>query len=233
MKRECFLSVALVAAMAAGGCGRDDRGAAANPAGNPAPVGTSGTPKEDDLRRGDSNFMKDAVFANRAELNMARTAVERGSTPNVKKFAQMMITDHTKAVLALERLAKQHQLEFPVDEDKDHQEHGQKLAAKRGLDFDREYADMMVDGHQAFVDKLESRIDKDTLADWKSKHVDPASGKKTEAKGEAITVVPEKSDNPVTFSLNQWAAETYPVAFAHLQAAKDLQKGLKRRTTAP
>ncbi len=223
MKRGCFLSVALVAAMAAGGCGRDDRSAAVNPAGNPAPVGTSGT-KEDDVRRRDSTFMKDAVFANRAELNMARTAVERGSTAPVKKFAQMMITDHTKGVLALEKLAKEHQLEFPVDEDKDHQEHHQKLAAKRGLDFDREYADMMVDGHQAFVDKLESRIDKDTLAAWKTRHVDPASGKNVEAKGEALTVVPEKSENPVTSSLNQWAAETYPVAFAHLQAAKDLQR---------
>ena len=220
MKRGCFLSVALVAAMAAGGCGRDDRSAAVKPAGNPAPVGTSGTPKEDDVRRGDSNFMKDVVFANRAELNMARMAAERGSTPSVKKFAQMMITDHTKAVLALETLAKQHQLEFPVDEDKDHQEQGQKLAARQGLDFDRDYADMMVDGHQAMVDKLESRIDKDTLAAWKTRHVDPASGKKTEAKGEALTVTPEKTDNPVTSGLDQWAAETYPVAFAHLQAAR-------------
>jgi hypothetical protein len=91
----------------------------------------------------------------------------------------------------------------------------------------------MVDGHQAFVDKLESRIDKDTLAAWKSKNVDPATGKETAAKGEAISIVPEKSDNPVTLSLNEWAAATYPTAFAHLQAAKDLQKGVKRRTTAP
>ena len=37
----------------------------------------------------------------------------------------------------------------------------------------------------------------------------------------------------VTFRLNQWAADTYPWAFAHLQAAKDMQKGLKRRTTTP
>lgn len=43
----------------------------------------------------------------------------------------------------------------------------------------------------------------------------------------------EKSDNPVTFRLNQWAADTYPTAFAHLQAAKDMQKRLKRRTTTP
>jgi hypothetical protein len=37
----------------------------------------------------------------------------------------------------------------------------------------------------------------------------------------------------MTLALNQWAAETYPVAFAHLQAAKDLQKGVERRRTNP
>jgi len=230
MKRTCFLSVALVAAIAAGGCKRDDHSAAPNPG---AAVGTAGAAADRDVSAGDRDFVKDVAIANRAELEMARLATERGSTPNVKKFAQMMTTDHTKAGAALERVATAHRIEIPADLDDEHKEHGQKLAAKRGLDFDRDYADMMVDGHQAFVDKLESRIDKDTLAKWKSRHVEPASGKKVEAKGEAITVVAEKSDNAVTSSLNQWAAETYPVAFAHLEAAKDLQKGLKRRSTAP
>ena len=87
--------------------------------------------------------------------------------------------------------------------------------------------------HSKLVDKLESRIDKETLSKWKTEHQEPATGKKAEVKGETITVMPEKSDNPVTFRLNQWAADTYPTAFAHLQAAKDMQKGLKRRTTAP
>ena len=84
---------------------------------------------------------------------------------------------------------------------------------------------MMVDGHQAFIDKLESRIDKDTLSKWKAAQPDPTTGKSVETKGETLAVTAEKSDNPVTFRLNQWAADTYPVAFAHLQAAKDLQKG--------
>ena len=92
---------------------------------------------------------------------------------------------------------------------------------------------MMVEGHQAVVDKLESRVDKDTLAAWKAKNIDPATGKLMEAKSEAITIVAEKDDNPVTFSLNEWAATTYPRSFAHLEAAKDLQKGVKRRSTNP
>jgi putative membrane protein len=230
MKRTCFLSLALVAALTAG-CRGDDR--ATPRADGSGAVGTSGAAASHDVRGADKDFVKDAAITGMAEISLARTAMERGSTPSVKKFAQMMIDDHTKAGEKMKALAEQHHIEMPAQVDDEHKDLADKLAAKRGLDFDRDYADAMVDGHQNFVDKLEKRIDKDTLSEWKSRHVDPASGKKVEAKGEAITVMAEKSDDPVTFSLNQWAAETYPVAFAHLEAAKDLQKGLKRRSTTP
>jgi Domain of unknown function (DUF4142) len=117
--------------------------------------------------------------------------------------------------------------------DDDHRDKAEDLGKKSGADFDRAYADAMVDGHQAFVDKIESRVDKDTLSKWKADNVSPATGKKVKAKGEVVAIIPEKDDNPITFSLNEWAAATYPVAYAHLQAAKDLQKGMKRRMTTP
>jgi hypothetical protein len=44
-------------------------------------------------------------------------------------------------------------------------------------------------------------------------------------------VLPEKSDNPNTQAVNQWAADLYPVAYAHLQAAKALRDGVKKRAT--
>jgi hypothetical protein len=110
----------------------------------------------------------------------------------------------------------------------------------------------MVDGHQDFVDKLESRIDRDTLSKWKAGRdanrtadhgaanrpagspnaANPnAAHPNPDAKVEATAVTAEKSDNPVTQGLNQWAAETYPVAFAHLEAAKALRDGVKKRST--
>ena len=231
MKRTVFLSLAL-AAILAGGCrGKGaDQQASAPPAGSGA-VGTSG--EAGDVKGADKDFVRDVAIANTAEVDMARMALQRGADANVKKFAQMMVDDHGKAGTRLQAVATQHHLEVPAQTDDDHKEAARKLGEKRGMNFDRDYADAMVDGHQDLVNKLESRIDKDTLEKWKTTHVDPASGKKTEAKAEAVSVTAEKSDNPVTMGLNQFAAETYPVAFAHLQAAKDLQKGLKRRTTNP
>ena len=230
MKRTYFLTLVLAAALA-GGCRGNDRDQAAAPPAGSAPVGTSG--EAGDVKRADRDFVRDAAIANMAEVEIGRLALQRSSDANVKKFAQMMIDDHTEAGNALQSMASRHHIEMPTQVDDAHKEKAEELGKKQMAEFDRDYADAMVDGHQAFVDKLESRIDKDTLAGWKANHVDPATGKKSEAKTEAVAVVPEKDDNPITFSLNEWAATTYPVAFAHLQAAKDLQKGVKRRTTTP
>ncbi len=230
MKRTYFLTLVLAAALAGGCRGKDRDQAAAPPAGS-APVGTSG--EAAGVKGADRDFVREAAITGMAEIDAARMALDRSSDANVKKFAQMMIDDHTKAGNDLQAVATSHHIDLPAQVDDDHREKAEELGKKNGMEFDRDYADAMVDGHQAFVDKLESRVDKDTLAEWKSKNVDPASGKKMEGKAEAISIVPEKSDNPVTLSLNEWAAATYPVAFAHLQAAKDLQKGVKRRTTTP
>ena len=229
MKRTYFLTLVLAAALAGGCRGKDDERAAAPPAGGA--VGTSG--EAADVKSADKDFVRDAAIAGMAEIEIGRMALDRSRDTNVKKFAQMMIDDHTKAGESLKSVAATHRIEVPAQVDDDHRDKAEALGKKNGTEFDQDYADAMVDGHQAFVDKLESRVDKDTLAEWKSKNVDPASGKKMEGKAEAISIVPEKSDNPVTLSLNEWAAATYPTAFAHLQAAKDLQKGVKRRTTTP
>lgn len=229
MKRMCFLSLTLAAALTVG-CRGDNRNATTRNPETGAPVGTSGAA---DVNRGDKDFVKDAAIANMAEIELGRMAQEKGTDPSVKKFGQMMIDDHTKANDALKTIATDDRIELPTQVNDDHKDKAEKLAAKSGADFDRDYADMMVSGHENFVDKLESRIDKDTLSKWKATHVEPATGEKVKEKGETAAITPEKSDNPVTFRLNQWAADTYPVAVAHLQAAKDMQTGLKRRMTTP
>jgi putative membrane protein len=232
MKRTCFLSMLLAAALTTACAGDADHNQAstqpATQAGGAA-VGTSGDAARD-VSNADHDFVREITAANMAEMQMAKLALERASDSNVKKFAQMVVTDHTQAGEKLNSLASQHNLVMRAAGDAE-KNPAEAFADKRGVDFDREYADTMVDAHQDMVDKLESRIDTENLTKWKESNTNPATGQK--AKGEAMTVVAEKSDNPVTLALNHWAAETYPVAFAHLQAAKDLKKGLERRGTNP
>jgi putative membrane protein len=213
------MAVALTAVMAVG-CNSETK-----PANDSAAVGTAGR-ADDNVRAADKDFVRDVAAMNMAEIELGRIAVDRSPSPDVKKFAQMMVDDHPAAGDKLKAVTSQHRVELPTEIDSKHRDLQEKLAAKQGLEFDKAYADAMVDGHQSFVDKLESRIDRDTLSKWKASYV----GKDT-SKVEATAVAPEQSDNPVTTALNQWAAETYPVAYAHLEAAKALREGVRKRST--
>lgn len=226
MRRIGFLSVALAAAVTMA-C-NSNRNAANDTSAGSAAVGTAG---KSDVSRGDKDFVHDVAIMNMAEIDLGRLAADRAADPEVKKFAQMMVDEHTKAGDTLKTLASQQNIEVPAEVDKKHQDLREKLAGKQGLDFDREYMDAMVDGHNDFIDKLESRIDKTRLSEWKSKWTDRTTAQKGEAATKAETVYPEKSDNTVTMAINQWAADTYPVAYAHRENAKTLQNTLKRRTT--
>lgn len=223
MRRMDFVSIALVAAVAVG-CnkGTDRKETASAPA-----VGTSG----EAVSSRDQDSVRDAVIANMAEVELGRLATERSTNAEVKKFAQMMIDDHTKALTKLKTLASQHNIPVPTELDEKHRDLRDKLAKLQGAEFDREYMSAMVDGHEDFVDKLESRIDKNNLAEWKAEMADRLAGKKVVERGQLTAVLPEKSDNPVTMSINQWAADTYPVAQAHLEAAKALDSAVRKRRT--
>jgi putative membrane protein len=224
MKRTTLVTMALAAALTAG-CNRND--SKATTSGDSSAVGTSGA----GVSSGDRDFVRDVTAMNAAELDVARLAADRAADPNTKKFAQMVIDDHTAAGDKLKAVAAQNNIDVPAASDDKGAKVREKLADKQGLDFDKEYANAMVDDHQKLVDKLESRIDKKTLSEFKKYQTDHVTGDREKTKTEAVAVVAEKSDNPVTQSLNQWAAETYPVAYAHLEAAKQLNDGLKKRST--
>lgn len=227
MKRYGFLSIALVAAITIG-CNANDKDVnASNPSGSA--VGTAGT--NNAVSAGDRDFVRDASVANMAEIELGRMASERAANAAVKKFGQMMVDDHTKAGDALKPIASQHNIPLATELDDKHSELRDKLAQLQGAEFDREYIDAMVGGHDDVLDKLGSRVDKESLEEYKAKVTDPATGEKAKAEVDAKAVVPEKSDNAITMSINQWAAESYPVVQAHQAAAKALQDSLKKRMT--
>ena len=156
-------------------------------------------------------------------------AIERRTNAEVKKFGQMMVDDHTAAGNKLTAIATQYNIPVPAAMDEKHAELRDKLAKLQGAEFDRQYMAAMAEGHETVAGKLESRIDKTDLGKWKTEAAD-MSGKKTVERAKATAIRPEKSDDIVTMSLNEWAAEAFPVVQAHLAAAKVLNKSQKRMT---
>jgi putative membrane protein len=226
MKRIGFLSFVLFATLTAGcssGKGKDLGQAKST---EPATVGTSGG--ADAASQDAKDFIHHVAIVNMAEIDLGKLAVDRGTAQEVKKFAQMMIEDHTAAGDKLKALASDLKMEAPGQLDDIHADQRDKLSTRPATDFDREYASAMVDGHKDLLDQLEPRIDKKTLEQWKVE----MNGKTTVAGG-TVAILPDHSDNPTTMRINQFAAGIYPTVHAHLEAAKALESSLKKRSTTP
>ena len=72
------------------------------------------------------------------------------------------------------------------------------------------------------------------LADWNAAAAGRAQTKALpdpKAEMSDVPIRPEKSDNGITMKINQWAADTYPMAQKHLDTARMLKEPTKKRST--
>ena len=226
MKRIGFLSLALVATLTTGCSSEKGKNLGTVKSSEPATVGTAGAAEI--ASQDAKDFIHHVAIANTAEIDLGKLAADRGTASEVKKFAQMMVDDHTASGDKLKALASDLKINAPGELDDKHIDQRDKLAKQSGADFDREYASAMVDGHKDLLDQLEPRIDKKTLDSRKAE----MNGKTTVAGG-TIPILPDPSDNPTTMRVNQFAADLYPTAHAHLEAAKALETSLKKPYTRP
>ena len=217
MKQLGILSLACATALTLA-CS-DARRDANTSADNPSAVGTSGD--ADRVSGGDRDFVAEMLKDGTAEVQLGTLASERGASADVKQFAQMMVQDHTKAGEQLKQIASRYSIDTGSTAlDDKHRDLVDKLSKLRGAEFDKEYINAMVDGHQDVIDRLQSRVDeRDRSA--------TATGK-TERN---TNVKPEAADNQIEASLNQWAADSLPVVQKHLDRAKAIDDKLDNRNS--
>ena len=234
MRRTRLMWTAVViTTVAMCGCSKTDstKPRSGEPSGTPAAVGTGGAGAN---LKDDGDFIRDVALKNMAEIELSRMALARTASADVRTFAQMMVDDHSAAGTALKDAVSDQSIEWPARLDEKHQKTADELGRKQGADFDREYMDAMVDLHQDLAAKLESRLDVQSVADWKTAAAarthNPAMPDPKAAMND-VAVRPSKSDNPVTNKVNQWAAQTYPVAQKHLDTAGTLKNAVKKRAT--
>ncbi|MDV3000659.1 MAG: hypothetical protein N5P05_002265 [Chroococcopsis gigantea SAG 12.99] len=95
----------------------------------------------------DREFAMKAAQGGMAEVKMGQLALNRASNPEVKKFAKMMIDQHTKANKELEQIAKAQKITLPKTLTSADQATYNKLAKLRGTQFDRAYITAMEKAH--------------------------------------------------------------------------------------
>ncbi|MEP7038240.1 MAG: DUF4142 domain-containing protein [Acidobacteriota bacterium] len=80
-------------------------------------------------------------MGNAAEIKTARLALERSKDKDVKKFAKMIIKDHTKAGNELQKIAMSNDMAQPNALSEDQIAEYTKLQAATGADFDKMYVE--------------------------------------------------------------------------------------------
>lgn len=110
------------------------------------------------LTEKDAQFVAAQLENNMAEVLAAQRALERSQNPNVRAFAQKMITDHNYAQNALQPIASMHHIQAPVALSDPHQEMLNRLSQLSGPAFDREYVNIMVNDHALAISAFDAEL---------------------------------------------------------------------------
>lgn len=127
-----------------------------------------------------NDFVDSAAASNIAEIETSRLALEKSSSADIKKFANMIITDHSKANDELAALAKKNDIEVP-DNTTLVKQAKEKILDMRDESFDAAYANNQVMAHEDTIELFKKEAN--TVTDDKTKGA-------TELKGFAQKMLP-------------------------------------------
>lgn len=98
-----------------------------------------------------NNFVDNAAAGGIAEIETSKLALEKSASADVKQFANMMITDHSKANDELAAIAKKNDIKVPDDTTLVKQAK-EKILDMRDESFDAAYATNQVKAHEETIE---------------------------------------------------------------------------------
>ena len=119
------------------------------------------------LNGDDSDFVKKVAKSNNAEVELARLAVKKGTSGEVKEFANQMMRDHSKANRELADLAAAKGMDIPKGTPLSEDVTAVHLKMLSGKSFDEAFVKAMVDDHKDAVSALEKASESAQDADVK------------------------------------------------------------------
>ena len=115
-------------------------------------------------------FIKSAIEGNIAEVDIGKLAQEKGKSEAVKKFGQMLQTDHAKANDEAKSVAQQVGVEPPSGASVGEKATYLKLKVLSGDTFDKSFANTMVSDHEGDIKEYQKASDKnDAVGEYAKK----------------------------------------------------------------
>ena len=103
----------------------------------------------------DAQFLVNAAEIDLQEIKLGQLAQQLGRTASVKELGKAMENAHTNSLNELTALAKSKMVTIPTSTTENALDAYKKLNDKSGSDFDKSYADMMVNDHKDAVSVFE------------------------------------------------------------------------------
>lgn len=134
---------------------------------------------------GPESFLTDVIEGGNTEVALGKLAQTQSKNPDIRKFGQMLVTDHSKANQDATALAKKKNINVPTGLGS-HQSTYDKLKSLKGDEFDEEFVENMVDDHEKDVGTFQKESQNSSDADVKAfaaktlpvlqKHLDTIKG---------------------------------------------------------
>jgi putative membrane protein len=129
---------------------------------------------QEKLSKDDMQTLSRMARADMAEIEAGKLAQQKASNPEVKKYGEHMVQEHTKMLQEGTQLAQKKGVQPPKDTDKKHKSAMKKLQGLSGEEFDRQYISQMVKDHDEVM-KLAQKTAKDTKDPDLKAHVEKGS----------------------------------------------------------
>lgn len=98
-------------------------------------------------------FIKEAMQGNIAEVRLGELAAQRAANADVRKFGEMLRTDHRSALERATAVAQTMQVEVPTEPDTEARGFYEGLSQLSGSQFDAAFVSHMVTAHEAEISK--------------------------------------------------------------------------------
>ena len=106
----------------------------------------------------DKQFLMTASQGDYTEITFSKLALSKSNNPQVKSYAQQMITDHNKLEDSMKPFANQMGIQPVMTLDPMHQQKYDQLSSLSGADFDKQYMSDMDTDHHSTLDAFKAEL---------------------------------------------------------------------------
>ena len=115
----------------------------------------------------DKSFLKDSTQDNMAEVKLAELALKTTKNPQIRSFAEKMVTDHTALIQGAQPVAMKAGVTPPKTDGVEANAEYLKLKVLSGETFDKSYVKTMVSDHHDDLKKINAEHDSTANPDMK------------------------------------------------------------------